>query len=357
MTESPRSVLVTGGAGFVGSALVRRLVGGEGARVTNLDALTYAGTRESVAEVAGSAAYRFVHADVCDAVVVRRAIADCQPQWIVHLAAESHVDRSIDEPAPFVRTNVLGTATMLDEALRFWRTLDAGAADAFRFVHVSTDEVYGSLGPTGRFTEGSPYRPTSPYAATKAGADHLARTWLLTYGLPVVISSCTNNYGPFQFPEKFIPTVIRCALAGEPIPVYGAGDQVRDWLYVDDHVEALLAVARRGVPGETYNIGGGNERRNLDVVRSVCAVIDEMAPSAQGPSARLIAHVADRPGHDRRYAVDAGKAAASLGWRPRESFASGIRRTVSWYLRNREWTARLLDGAYRGERLGLGARP
>ncbi len=346
------TLLVTGGAGFVGSALVRKLVRDTDHTVVNVDKLTYAGGLESLAGVDASPRYRFERADVADAARVRAIFGRHRPDAVVHLAAESHVDRSIDGPAAFVRTNVVGTFTLLDESLRYWR--DALGGGAFRFVHASTDEVFGSLGPEGRFAEGSPYAPNSPYAATKAAADHLVRAWHRTYGLPALTTNCSNNYGPYQFPEKLVPLVIARALAGRSLPVYGAGDQVRDWLYVDDHADALIAALERGRPGETYNVGGGAERRNVDVVRALCALLDELAPDPAGPYARLIEFVPDRPGHDARYAVDASKAARELGWSPRETFAGGLRRTVAWYLAHRGWWERALAGAYRGGRLGLG---
>ena len=345
--------LVTGGAGFIGSAFVRRAVR-DGHHVLNLDKLTYAGSLLSVAEVSENRNYEHVRGDICDRALVRALLARFQPTAIVHLAAESHVDRSIDEPGAFIETNVVGTFALLAEAVDYWRTLSASDASRFRFVHVSTDEVFGSLGPTGRFDEQSAYQPNSPYAASKAGADHLARAWFHTYGLPVVTTNCTNNYGPYQFPEKLIPLVILRALADRPLPVYGSGSNVRDWLFVDDHVSALMVAARAGRPGETYAVGGGAERSNLDVVRELCRVVDELAPSELVPDrTRLIEFVADRPGHDQRYAIDSTKITRELGWRPRESFASGIERTVAWYLANREWCdAVQATTGYDGERLG-----
>jgi len=346
-------IIVTGGAGFIGSALVRALVE-EGYQVINLDKLTYAGNLESVAPVAASPCYRFVQMDICDRERVAALLAAERPDSIMHLAAESHVDRSIDGPSAFVQTNLVGTSVMLDCALAHWRTLDGGKRECFRFHHVSTDEVYGSLGPKGLFREDTPYAPNSPYSASKAGSDHLVRAWHHTYGLPVLITNCTNNYGPYHFPEKLIPLTIVRGLRGESLPVYGRGENVRDWLYVEDHVRALISVLRRGRVGEVYNIGGGAERRNIDVVKSVCALLDRMVPSASGrPHAEQITFVADRPGHDLRYAMDTSKITSELGWKPAENFESGLEKTVRWYLDNRGWWERILSGAYRAERLGL----
>jgi dTDP-glucose 4,6-dehydratase len=349
------TVLVTGGAGFIGSALVRQLIADAGVRVINLDKLTYAGNLASLAPVQADPRHIFVQGDICDADVVRGLFDRYAPETIFHLAAESHVDRSIDGPGVFVQTNVVGTFILLHEALRYWRTLDADRQRAFRFVHVSTDEVFGSLGPSGLFSESSPYDPSSPYSASKAGADHLARAWHRTYGLPVIVTNCSNNYGPYQFPEKLVPLMIRMALRGAPLPVYGTGMNVRDWLFVDDHARALRVVAERGVAGETYNVGGENERTNLEVVQAICAVLDELRPDAAGPYARLITFVPDRPGHDHRYAIDASKLRATLGWAPHEDFVTGLRRTVEWYLANSAWVDQVTSGAYRGERLGTGA--
>jgi len=324
--------------------------------VINLDKLTYAGNPESLADVDTDSRYTFECGDIADAAAVRAIFERHRPDAVLHLAAESHVDRSIDGPADFVRTNLVGTFTLLEESLRHWRSLDAARRPDFRFLHVSTDEVFGSLGPTGQFTETTPYAPSSPYSATKAGSDHLARAWHRTYGLPVVTSNCSNNYGPYQFPEKLIPLMIQNAIAGQPLPVYGRGENVRDWLYVMDHVRALRLIVERGRPGETYNVGGGAERRNVDVVHAICDLVDELAPNpALGSRRRLITYVADRPGHDARYAIDSTKLRRELGWLPRESFESGLRETVAWYLANQEWTGRVQSGAYRGERLGLGA--
>lgn len=346
------TLLITGGAGFIGSALIRQLIAESDAHIANVDALTYAGNVESLDEAGRDPRHRLYEVDICDAAAVRAVFELAQPSAVLHLAAESHVDRSIDGPGAFVRTNVLGTYTMLDEATRYWKRLAGAARSAFRFVHISTDEVYGSLGAEGAFTETTPYDPSSPYSASKAGSDHLARAWHRTFGLPVLVTNCSNNYGPCQFPEKLIPLIIRKALAGEALPVYGKGENVRDWLYVDDHARALRLVLAKGVPGETYNIGGRNERQNIEVVRAVCALLDEFRPDPQGRHERLITFVTDRPGHDLRYAIDATKIRTELGWEPRESFESGIRKTVRWYLDNPDWVEHVTSGAYRGERLG-----
>ena len=355
MSES--RFLVTGGAGFIGSAFIRRAVR-DGHRVLNFDKLTYAGSLTTVAEVAGDRHYEHVRGDIGDRDLVRALLERFQPTAIVHLAAESHVDRSIDGPAAFIETNVVGTFVLLSEALAYLRSSPAERASAFRFLHVSTDEVFGSLGPTGCFDESSPHRPNSPYSASKAGADHLVRAWFHTYGLPVVTTNCTNNYGPFQFPEKLIPLTILRALGGRSLPVYGKGDNVRDWLFVDDHVDALLLALRAGRPGQTYGVGGRAERRNIDVVRQICRVLDAHVPSAAHPDrAALIEFVNDRPGHDQRYAMDSSKIERELGWRPRESFESGLERTVEWYLANQAWCAEVQQSVgYNGERLGVPAR-
>ena len=343
--------IVTGGAGFIGSALVRQLVLERGHQVLTIDALTYAGNLASLRDVEGHGNHRFLKADIRDRAAMDAAIADFRPDRIMHLAAESHVDRSINGAAEFVQTNVIGTFTMLEAARSYWQALDEQAKAAFRFLHVSTDEVYGSLGDEGLFTETTPYDPSSPYSASKAASDHLAKAWFRTYGLPVVVSNCSNNYGPYHFPEKLIPLTILNALAGRELPVYGNGANVRDWLYVDDHARALDIIASRGQPGETYNVGGRNERRNIDVVKRICAVLDELAPADQ-PHDALIRFVTDRPGHDARYAIDASRLESELGWRAQENFESGIEKTVRWYLDNAWWWQPLRD-RYEGERLGL----
>jgi dTDP-glucose 4,6-dehydratase len=344
-------VIVTGGAGFIGSALVRHLVIEKGYDVLNVDALTYAGNLASLTPVEGKPNYRFLHANICDRGAMERAVAEFRPDRIMHLAAESHVDRSITGAADFIETNVIGTFTLLEIARGYWSGLDAAAKKAFRFLHVSTDEVYGSLSEDGLFTEETPYDPSSPYSASKASSDHLAKAWQRTYGLPVVVSNCSNNYGPYHFPEKLIPLTILNALAGERLPVYGKGENIRDWLYVEDHARALDLIAERGRAGETYNVGGRNERKNIDVVRRICGVLDELAP-ANRPREELIEFVTDRPGHDARYAIDATKLEDELGWRAQENFDTGIAKTVEWYLDN-DWWWRPLRERYAGERLGL----
>ncbi|MBW8780833.1 MAG: dTDP-glucose 4,6-dehydratase [Verrucomicrobia bacterium] len=347
------NVLITGGAGFIGGNLVRHLLTTTGHTVLNLDALTYAGNLHSLADCDAHPRYRFVQADICDAAALRSVFADFKPDWVMHLAAESHVDRSIDGPGAFIQTNVVGTYTLLQAARVHHASLSGPARDRFRFLHVSTDEVYGSLGDTGLFTEATAYDPHSPYSASKAASDHLARAWADTYGLPVLVTNCSNNYGPFQFPEKLIPVVILKALRGDPIPVYGKGANIRDWLYVGDHAEALHTVIERGLPGQTYNIGGNNERQNIDLVRLLCGLLDELRPRPDGqPYARQISFVADRPGHDLRYAIDASKIHRELGWTPRQDHSSGFRKTVQWYLDNEAWTADILNGRYKLERLG-----
>lgn len=331
-------VFVTGGAGFIGSALVRHLICNTEHEVLNFDKLTYAGDLSTVSEVAESDRYHFVHADVCDAEALRAAITAFRPHVITHLAAESHVDRSIDGPGAFIQTNLIGTYTILTEARAFWMGLEDEERVAFRFHHISTDEVYGSLGATGLFTESSPYDPRSPYSASKAGSDHLVSAWGHTFGLPILITNCSNNYGPYHFPEKLIPLMITKALDGEPLPIYGRGDQVRDWLYVEDHVRALQAVFESGEPGRTYNVGGHNEKKNLEVVRALCMILDRLRPRGDGQKyATQIVYVADRPGHDKRYAIDASRISDELGWEPRETFESGLEKTVAWYLENEAW--------------------
>ncbi len=352
------ALVVTGGAGFIGSNLVRRLVREGHHRVINLDKLSYAGNLESLADVADAPSYRLERADIADAGAVARVFRHHQPDAVLNLAAETHVDRSIDGPQAFIQTNVVGTAVLLDAAREYLRGPRGEHASAplgrggFRFVHVSTDEVFGALGPVGRFSAASPYRPSSPYAASKAASDHLVRAFGRTYGLPAIITNCTNNYGPHQFPEKLIPLAVLKALEGQAIPVYGDGQQVRDWLHVDDHVDGLLAALFKGAPGETYVFGGEAERANLKVVEMICAAMDRLRP-AGAPHRRLIAHVADRPGHDRRYAMDIRRTTAALSWRPMTRFESGLEATVRWYLENLGWCRRVQDGSYRGERLGL----
>ena len=354
--HQPR-ILVTGGAGFIGSAVIRRLVGAAEATVVNVDKLTYAGSLESVAAVSDSPDYIFERVDIVDAEAVRGVFERHRPTAVMHLAAESHVDRSIDGPGEFISTNVVGTFVMLQEALRYWRSLAEEQRADFRFLHVSTDEVFGSLGADGFFTEATPYDPSSPYSASKAAADHLARAWHRTFQLPVLLTNCSNNYGPYQFPEKLIPLIVLNAFEGKPLPVYGRGENVRDWLYVDDHAEALVTVLRQGRVGETYLISGRNEQRNIDVVRQIVRLVDELSPDPTGKSREsLIAFVSDRPGHDHRYAIDAGKIERELGWTPRHTFETGLRRTVEWYLENREWRERIRAGLYGGERLGLATK-
>lgn len=342
------TLLVTGGAGFIGSAVVRLAVG-QGRRVVNLDALTYAACLDNVAPVADSPLYCFVQADIRDPAALESVFAQCQPVAVMHLAAESHVDRSIDGPGAFIDTNVTGTYNLLQAARAHWE--GQGRPAGFRFHHISTDEVYGSLGPTGKFTETTPYAPNSPYSASKAASDHLVRAWHETYGLPVVITNCSNNYGPYHFPEKLIPVVILNALAGKPIPVYGRGDNVRDWLYVEDHADALLNVLARGQVGRSYNIGGENEVSNLDLVQMICAILDRLRPWDR-PYASLIIHVTDRPGHDQRYAIDPSRIRNELGWRPSVTLEQGLERTVRWYLDNEPWWRALQGRAGVGERLG-----
>lgn len=354
--------IVTGGAGFIGSALTRLLLKETEATVLVIDKLTYAGVPESLKEVglvpetlaSMNPRLSFLKADICDREAMDKAIAGFQPDTIFHLAAESHVDRSIDGPGEFIHTNISGTATLLQTAHSYWSNLSKEKQDFFRFQHISTDEVYGALGETGFFTEQTPYSPHSPYSASKASSDHLVRAWHDTYGLPTLITNCSNNYGPYHFPEKLIPLVILNALDGKPLPVYGNGANVRDWLFVDDHARALLLVNEKGVPGETYNVGGHNERTNLEVVKAVCEVLDEMKPRESGRYADLITYVSDRPGHDLRYAIDPTKLMSGLGWKPRENFDTGIRRTVRWYLDNKWWWKPIRTNRYSGQRLGEG---
>lgn len=345
-------VVVTGGAGFIGSAVVRHLVRDLGAEVVVIDKMTYAATRGSIAPVEDTGRVKLIVEDICNQGQMAEIIAREKPDQILHLAAESHVDRSISGPQAFVETNVTGTYSMLEAARAYWGSLTGAAKDAFRFLHVSTDEVYGSLGETGLFTEETPYDPSSPYSASKAASDHLAKAWQRTYGLPVVVSNCSNNYGPYHFPEKLIPLVTLNALEGKPLPVYGKGDNIRDWLFVEDHARALVMIASKGRPGETYNVGGRNERTNLQVVEAICDELDRVMPGA-APRRNLITFVADRPGHDHRYAIDATKLEGELGWRAQENFETGLRKTIAWYLENEAWWAPLRKSVYSGQRLGL----
>lgn len=348
-----KTLLVTGGAGFIGGNFIHEVLALGGYRIVNLDALTYAGNLDTLVDVSGHADYVFEKADIGDRERVQSILTQHSPTAIINFAAESHVDRSIDGPAEFVQTNVVGTLNLLECALAYWRRMAIDGQDAFRFLHVSTDEVYGSLGPLGRFTEESPYQPNSPYSASKAASDHLVRAFHHTYDLPVLTTNCSNNYGPYQFPEKLIPLMIQKALAGEPLPVYGDGRNVRDWLYVTDHCRAILRVLEIGRVGEVYNVGGDAERENIHVVKTVCALLDERSPLADGRKREsLISYVKDRPGHDRRYAIDASKIKRELGWRQTESFESGLAKTVDWYLANQNWVSRVLDGSYRMQRLG-----
>src|ERR1700736_1555995 len=345
-------VLVTGGAGFIGSAVCRRLVLGHGAAVVNIDKLTYAANLRSLDSLAGEPAYAFEQVDICDRAGVDRVFAKYEPDATIHLAAESHVDRSITGPSTFINTNVVGTYNLLEAARKYYDHLTPERRSRFRFVHVSTDEVYASLGATGLFCEETPYRPSSPYSASKAASDHLAHAWFRTYGLPVIISNCSNNYGPYQFPEKLIPLTILNAIEGKPLPVYGRGSNVRDWLYVDDHAEGLISLLTRGRPGEKYNFGGNSERSNLQVVRGICNALDELNPKGKSHD-RHLTYVTDRPGHDQRYAIDASKIERELGWRAEESFTSGLGKTVKWYLDNDWWWSPLRKKVYAGERIGL----
>jgi dTDP-glucose 4,6-dehydratase len=355
------TIVVTGGAGFIGSNFVRLLMRQTAARVVVLDKLTYAGNRQSLADVSGDARFAFVHGDIADRALVAQVYREHRPTWVVNFAAESHVDRSIDGPRAFVETNIVGTFELLEAARGYCTALDAAARERFRFLHVSTDEVYGSLGPSGKFSETTPYAPNSPYAASKAAADHLVRAYHETYGLPALMTNCSNNYGPYQFPEKLIPLMILNALEGKPLPIYGDGGNVRDWLYVEDHCEGILLVLQRGRAGGKYNLGGGNERTNLELVDRLCAVLDELQPAARSPAlaargvasyAALKTFVRDRPGHDRRYAIDASLVRRELGWRPRYDFEAGVRATVAWYLANRAWCEAVQAGRYARERLG-----
>lgn len=353
-------ILVTGGAGFIGSAVIRHIIDNTDDSVVNVDKLTYAGNLESLAHISQSPRYAFERVDICDRTELDRVFFEHQPDAVMHLAAESHVDRSIDGPAAFIETNIVGTYTLLEAVRQYWQALDVNRKAAFRFHHISTDEVYGDLeGSEDLFTETTPYAPSSPYSASKASSDHLVRAWQRTYGLPALITNCSNNYGPYHFPEKLIPLIILNALEGKPLPVYGKGDQIRDWLYVVDHARALYKVVTEGQIGETYNIGGHNEKQNIEVVQSLCELLDELRPVGTNSFARhltsyqdLIMHVQDRPGHDLRYAIDASKIQCELGWTPEETFETGIRRTVEWYLNNLEWCRRVQDGSYQRERLG-----
>lgn len=354
-------LLVTGGAGFIGSAVIRHIITNTSDEVVNLDKLTYAGNLESLAEVSNSERYAFEQVDICSSAEVDRVLAQHRPDAIMHLAAESHVDRSIDGPADFIETNIVGTYTLLEATRQYWQALEGDKKDHFRFHHISTDEVYGDLPHPSEtenaeqhlFTEDTAYAPSSPYSASKASSDHLVRAWLRTYGLPTLVTNCSNNYGPYHFPEKLIPLIILNALEGKPLPVYGKGDQIRDWLYVEDHARALYKVVTKGTPGETYNIGGHNEKQNIDVVHTLCDILQELRPQ-QASYRDLVTTVKDRPGHDRRYAIDASKIQKELGWVPEETFESGIRKTVQWYLNNLDWCQRVQDGTYQRERLGGG---
>ena len=351
-------ILVTGGAGFIGSAVIRHIINNTTDAIINLDKLTYAGNLESLADVSDSERYVFEQVDICNRTELNRVFAEHKPDAIMHLAAESHVDRSIDGPAAFIETNIVGTYQLLEATRQYWNELNTVQKENFRFHHISTDEVYGDLeGTTDLFTETTSYEPSSPYSASKASSDHLVRSWLRTYGLPTIITNCSNNYGPYHFPEKLIPLVILNALEGKPLPIYGKGDQIRDWLYVEDHARALVKVVTEGKVGETYNIGGHNEKQNIDVVKTICTILDELVPLDLNSSQishyhDLIAFVKDRPGHDMRYAIDASKIEKELNWTPIETFETGLRKTVEWYLNNKQWWTRILDGSYSLERLG-----
>ncbi|MDR2705391.1 MAG: dTDP-glucose 4,6-dehydratase [Planctomycetaceae bacterium] len=345
-------VIITGGAGFIGSALVRYTVGQLGWTVLNIDRLTYAGNLSSLRDVADNPNYHFLKADIGDHTVIAQTIADFEPEIIFHLAAESHVDRSLEGPSAFIQTNLVGTYTMLESARKYWATLSSDKKSRFRFHHVSTDEVYGSLGETGFFTEETPYDPRSPYSASKAGSDHLVKAWFHSYGLPVIVTNCSNNYGPYHFPEKLIPLIILNALDHKPLPVYGKGENIRDWLYVEDHVKAIVLAATKGISGRTYNIGGRNERKNIEIVQTICDILDNLRPYADGSYRQLITFVQDRPGHDLRYAINADRIETELGWNAQETFESGIVKTIQWYLDNTWWWQPIREGKYAGERLG-----
>ncbi|WP_176329859.1 dTDP-glucose 4,6-dehydratase [Thioflexithrix psekupsensis] len=352
--QQPLRIIVTGGAGFIGSAVIRYLIEHTDAQVCNVDKLTYAGNLDSLLTVSNSPRYHFAQHDIGDVEAMRHVMADFRPNAIMHLAAESHVDRSIDGPKPFIDTNIVGTYHLLEVTRAYWNSLEATQQAQFRFHHISTDEVYGSLGETGLFTETTAYQPNSPYSASKAASDHLVRAWHHTFKLPVVTTNCSNNYGPYQFPEKLIPLMILNGLAGKPLPIYGRGENIRDWLFVDDHARALYCVLTQGQLGETYNIGGHNEKTNLQVVHALCDILDELLPnSPHRPHRQLIHYVTDRPGHDLRYAIDASKIQRELGWKPQETFETGLRKTVQWYLTHQEWWQRIQNGSYQGQRLGM----
>lgn len=350
-------ILVTGGAGFIGSAVIRYIINHTNNKVLNIDKLTYAGNLESLALVDNNERYQFSQTDICDQAALEKILNEFQPDAVMHLAAESHVDRSIDGPAAFIQTNIVGTYSLLEAARKYWLNLSAEKKEAFRFHHISTDEVYGDLdGTSDLFTETTSYAPSSPYSASKASSDHLVRAWQRTYGLPTIVTNCSNNYGPYHFPEKLIPLVILNALDAKPLPIYGKGDQIRDWLFVEDHARALYKVVTEGIVGETYNIGGHNEKQNIDVVKTICQILDDLNPQSNGQKYEtLITFVKDRPGHDLRYAIDAKKIEKALGWKPQETFETGIRKTVEWYLNNLDWCRRVQDGSYQRERLGVSA--
>ena len=348
-----KKILVTGGAGFIGGNFVMRHITEGRTQVINLDALTYAGNLDSLSSIKGNSIHTFIHGSIGDSDLTLKLLEEHRPSAIINFAAESHVDRSIDSPEAFIQTNILGTFSLLESARKYWRGLEGAEKDNFRFLHVSTDEVYGSLGSTGKFTETTAYQPNSPYSASKASSDHLVRAYFHTYGLPVLTTNCSNNYGPFQFPEKLIPLIIHNALAGKPLPIYGNGLNIRDWLFVEDHCAAIGRVLDAGTPGEVYNIGGNNEKTNLEVVHTLCDLLDTLKPRADGASYRSqITFVTDRPGHDARYAIDASKIKNTLGWEPSETFETGLKKTVTWYLEHQDWCQRVMDGSYRGERLG-----